>query len=183
MEEAAERDLIARCQQGSEAAFVELVEAFKGLVYGVIYRTTADAARADDLAQEVFLKIHRGLPFFRGQARLSTWIYRIVLNVCSEARQPAGRETALDDIVPGTEVAAGVASRDRAFGDLELRDRMEKALARLPPDVRFLVSAHYLGGRKYEELAAALDLPVGTVKTHLFRAKRRLRELLETELG
>ena len=167
MEEAAERDLIERCRQGSEAAFVELVDAFTGLVYGVIWRTTSDAARAEDLAQEVFLK---------------TWIYRIVLNVCSEARPP-GRDTALDDIVPGTELAAGVASHDRAFGDLELRDRMEKALARLPPHVRFLVSAHYLGGQKYEELAAALDMPVGTVKTHLFRAKRRLRELLETELG
>jgi RNA polymerase sigma-70 factor, ECF subfamily len=183
MEEAAERDLVARCRQGSEAAFVELVDGFKGLVYGVIWRTTTDASRADDLAQEVFLKIHRGLPYFRGQARLSTWIYRIVLNVCSDARGPSGRESALEDITPGTELAAGAASRDRAFGDLELRDRMEKALARLPPDVRFLVSAHYLGGRKYEELAAALDMPVGTVKSHLFRAKRRLRELLEQELA
>lgn len=182
MEEAAERQLIARCRQGSEAAFAELVDAFKGLVYGVIWRTTNDAGRADDLAQEVFLKIHRGLPDFRGQARLSTWIYRIVINVCSEARMPS-RDWGLDDIAPGTEVARGVASRDRAFGDLELRDRMEKALARLPPHVRFLVSAHYLDGRKYEELALALDMPVGTVKTHLFRAKRRLRELLESELG
>jgi RNA polymerase sigma-70 factor (ECF subfamily) len=183
MEEAAERDLVVRCRQGSEAAFVELVDGFKGLVYGVIWRTTTDASRADDLAQEVFLKIHRGLPYFRGQARLSTWIYRIVLNVCSDARGPSGRERSLDDITPGTELAAGAASRDRAFGDVELRDRMEKALARLPPDVRFLVSAHYLGGRKYEELAAALDMPVGTVKSHLFRAKRRLRELLEKELA
>jgi RNA polymerase sigma-70 factor (ECF subfamily) len=183
MQEAAERDLIERCRQGSEAAFIELVDAFKGLVYGVIWRTTSDAARADDLSQEVFLKIHRGLPYFRGQARLSTWIYRIVLNVCSEARLPAARETALDDIVPGTELARGVSTSDRAFGDLELRDRMEKALASLPPNVRFLVSAHYLGGQKYEELAVALDMPVGTVKTHLFRARRRLRELLETELG
>jgi RNA polymerase sigma-70 factor (ECF subfamily) len=182
MEEAAERQLIARCRDGSEAAFAELVDAFKGLVYGVIWRTTSDAARADDLAQEVFLKIHRGLPYFRGQARLSTWIYRIVLNVCSEARVPS-RDAALDDIAPGTELTYGVATRDRAFGDLELRDRMEKALARLPAHVRFLVSAHYLDGKKYEELAEALDMPVGTVKTHLFRARRRLRELLETELG
>jgi RNA polymerase sigma-70 factor (ECF subfamily) len=60
-----------------------------------------------------------------------------------------------------------------------MRDRVEKALAQLPPHARFLVTAHYLGGRKYEELAAALDMPLGTVKTHLFRAKRRLRDLLE----
>jgi RNA polymerase sigma-70 factor (ECF subfamily) len=182
MEEAAERQLIARCREGSDTAFAELVDAFKSLVYGVILRSTNDAARADDLAQEVFLKIHRGLPYFLGQARLSTWIYRIVLNVCSEVRIPT-RHTALDDITPGTELTRGVASRDRAFGDVELRDRMDKALARLPPHARFLVSAHYLDGKKYEELAEALGMPVGTVKTHLFRAKRRLRELLETELG
>lgn len=78
---------------------------------------------------------------------------------------------------------ARLSTADRAFGDLELRDRVEKALAQLPPHLRFLVSAHYLGGKKYEELAEALNMPVGTVKTHLFRAKRRLRELLETELA
>ena len=150
--------------------------------YGVILRSTNDAWRADDLAQEVFLEIYRGLPYFRGQARLSTWIYRIVLNVCSEVRIPS-RHTALDDITPGTELTRGVASGDRAFGDVELRDRMDKALARLPPHARFLVSAHYLDGKKYEELAEALGMPVGTVKTHLFRATDRLRELLETELG
>jgi RNA polymerase sigma-70 factor (ECF subfamily) len=183
MEEAAERDLVARCRQGSEAAFVELVDAYKGLVYGVIWKTVGDPARAEDLAQEVFLKIHRGLPYFRGEARLSTWIYRIVQNVCVEARQPAGRHVGLDDLTPGTELQAGVASHDKAFTDLELKDRMEKALARLPPHVRFLVSAHYLGGRKYEELAESLGMPVGTIKSHLFRAKRRLRELLETELA
>jgi RNA polymerase sigma-70 factor (ECF subfamily) len=64
---------------------------------------------------------------------------------------------------------------------MELRDRLDKALAQLPPAARFLVSAHYLGGQKYEDLAQALDLPIGTVKTHLHRAKQRLRVLLERE--
>ena len=62
-----------------------------------------------------------------------------------------------------------------------MRDRLDKALAQLTPAARFLVAAHYLGGQKYEELAEALEMPVGTVKTHLHRAKRRLRELLEAD--
>ena len=71
---------------------------------------------------------------------------------------------------------------DRMLSDLELRDRLEKAMARLPPTYRVLVAGHYLEGVKYEELAEALDMPIGTVKTHLHRAKKQLRELLETEL-
>ncbi len=71
---------------------------------------------------------------------------------------------------------------DRRFGDLELHDRLEKAIARLPAHQRLLVAAHYLEGVRYEDLAEALQLPLGTVKTHLFRAKQQLRRLLETEL-
>jgi RNA polymerase sigma-70 factor (ECF subfamily) len=73
-------------------------------------------------------------------------------------------------------------TKDRQFGDLELRDRLEKAIARLPPNYRLLVAAHYLRGVQYEDLAEALELPLGTVKTQLHRAKQQLRRLLETEL-
>ena len=68
---------------------------------------------------------------------------------------------------------------DAAFGELELRDRLEKAIAQLPENYRLLIAAHYLKGVQYEALADALGIPIGTVKTHLYRAKRRLRELLE----
>jgi RNA polymerase sigma-70 factor, ECF subfamily len=71
---------------------------------------------------------------------------------------------------------------DRQFGDLELRDRLEKAIARLPANYRLLIAAHYLNGVQYESLAEALQLPLGTVKTQLYRAKRQLRRLLETDL-
>ncbi len=91
MDLADERDLIQRCRSGSEAAFRELVDQYKNLVFGVISRTNSDRSRTDDLAQEVFLKVHRGLPYFRGEARLSTWIYRIVLNVCAAERDHSRR--------------------------------------------------------------------------------------------
>ena len=177
MDPATERALVERCRAGDDDAFRELVDRYKDLVFALIARTVQDRGRAEDLAQDVFLRVHRGLPYFRGEARLSTWIYRIVANVC--VQPPARlRAVSLDDDRTHVQPAAA----DRQFGDLELRDRLEKAIARLPANYRLLVAAHYLDGVQYEELADALQLPLGTLKTHLYRAKQQLRRLLENEL-
>jgi RNA polymerase sigma-70 factor (ECF subfamily) len=168
-----ERTLIERCRTGDDIAFGELVERYKNLVYGMVWRLTTDRSQTDDLAQEVFLKVHRGLPYFRGEARLSTWIFRIVSNVCNEARSRRTAEVASHRPI----VEPGRA--DNAFADLELRDRLDKAIAQLPDQYRVLIAAHYIAGVQYEALAEALNIPIGTVKTHLHRAKRRLRELLQ----
>lgn len=175
-----ESELIARCQQGDEQAFRELVDRYKDLVFGLVARSSVDRSRIEDVAQEVFLKIHRGLPYFRGEARLTTWIFRIVLNLLAQegAKRRASREVALDAQLPSHEPR----SADRSVRDLELRDRLDKALAKLPPNYRLLIAAHYLHEVKYEDLAEALDIPIGTVKTHLHRAKKQLRDLLETDL-
>ena len=180
MSDLAEAELIARCQQGDERAFRELVDRYKDLVFGVIARSSIDRARIEDLAQDVFLKIYRGLPYFRGEAKLTTWIFRIVLNQLSQESQKrrTSREMALDLELPAHEPR----SHDRSASDLELRDRLAKALARLPANYRLLIAGHYLNDVKYEDLAEALDIPVGTVKTHLHRAKKQLRDLLETDL-
>lgn len=179
MDHANERDLIERCRVGDEGAFQELVDRYKDLVFALIARTLPDRSRAEDVAQDVFLRIHRGLPYFRGEARLSTWIYRIVANVCLQD-QPRGRHSvSLDDDRHADLAPSG---SDRQFGDLELRDRLEKAIAKLPANYRLLIAAHYLKGVQYEELAEAMDLPLGTVKTQLYRAKQQLRRLLETDL-
>ena len=175
----AEHELIERCRQGDETAFRELVDLYKGLVFGLIARSIANRARSEELAQDVFLKVHKGLPYFRGEAKLSTWIYRIVVNVLSQER-PELASVSLDDTDddrPRREPAAD----DRSFGDLVMKDRLQKAIERLPIQYQVLVNGHYMKGMRYEDLAAALDLPMGTVKTHLHRAKRQLRHLLETE--
>jgi RNA polymerase sigma-70 factor (ECF subfamily) len=176
-----EHELVERCRRGDEGAFEELVNSYKDLVFALIARTTSDRSRAEDLAQDVFLRVHRGLPYFRGEARLSTWIYRIVANVCVQEHQQRapGLATLEDDRVEARRAAS---TRDRQFSDLELRDRLEKAIARLPANYQLIVAAHYLRGVQYEELAVALDLPLGTLKTQLYRAKRQLRKVLENEL-
>jgi RNA polymerase sigma-70 factor, ECF subfamily len=184
MEPVRERELVDRCRREEPGAFEELIDHFKSLVFALIARAVRDRSRAEDLAQEVFLRIHRGLPYFRGEARLSTWIYRIVVNVCSQERSEqhtrgAAMHTSLDD--PDSRVPAP-STVDRQFGDLELRDRLEKAIQQLPSQYRILIAGHYLQGLQYDALADAMKLPLGTVKTQLHRAKRQLRELLEGDL-
>jgi RNA polymerase sigma-70 factor (ECF subfamily) len=174
-----EHSLIDRCRQGEEAAFRELVEQYKGLVFGLIARSVSNRARSEELAQDVFMKIHRGLPYFRGESKLSTWIYRIVINVLSQERPELATASLDDDTDDRPHRDPG--ADDRAYGDLLLKDRLQKAIEQLPLQYQVLINGHYLKGMRYEDLADALDLPMGTVKTHLHRAKRRLRELLETE--
>jgi RNA polymerase sigma-70 factor (ECF subfamily) len=179
---AGERALVERCRSGDEGAFQELVDRYKDLVFALIARTVQDRSQAEDLAQDVFLRVHRGLPYFRGEARLSTWIYRIVANVCLQDQSRPKRTVSLDAIDSADGRAAAASAKDRQFGDLELRDRLEKAIARLPANYRLVIAAHYLQGLQYEDLAEALELPLGTVKTQLHRAKQQLRRLLSTEL-
>jgi RNA polymerase sigma-70 factor, ECF subfamily len=175
-----EHELVERCRRGDEGAFQELVNRYKDLVFALIARSTADLSRAEDLAQEVFFRVHKGLPYFRGEAKLSTWIYRIVVNVCQLEQQRQTPVESLDD--ERTDARKATSTPDRQFSDLEVRDRLEKAIARLPANYRLLIAAHYLEGVQYEDLADAMNLPLGTVKTQLHRAKRQLRRLLENEL-
>jgi RNA polymerase sigma-70 factor (ECF subfamily) len=172
--------LVERCRQGDETAFRELVDQYKALVFGLIARSIANRARAEELAQDVFLKVHKGLPYFRGEAKLSTWIYRIVINVLSQER-PELASLSLDETDMDDRPRLQPAADDRTFGDLVLKDRLQKAIERLPLRYQVLLNGHYLKGMRYEDLAEALNMPMGTVKTHLHRAKRRLRHLLETE--
>jgi RNA polymerase sigma-70 factor, ECF subfamily len=181
MAETSERELVARCRRGEEAAFRELVERYSPMVFALAGRLVQAPQRPEDIAQETFLRMHRGLPYFRGDAKLSTWIYRIVSNVAFEARgREHPRDVSLDD---ASAPVPRPGMRDRVFSDIELRDRLAKAMGRLPAHYRMLVHGHYVAGVKYEDLAEAFDLPVGTVKTHLFRARRLLREALEGDLA
>ena len=140
MSDPTDAGLIERCQQGDEQAFRELVDRYKNLVFAVVARSTADPARVGDLAQDVFLGIHRGLPYFRGEAKLTTWIYRIVLNLLSQEseRRRSRREVPLDPEIEAHEPRVV----NRAVSELELHDRLDKAMARLPSNSRLLIAGH-----------------------------------------
>jgi RNA polymerase sigma-70 factor (ECF subfamily) len=180
MLDASDDELVAQCKDGNDDAFAALVTRYRARVFGMILRTVGDRTRAEDLAQDVFLRIHRGLAYFQGRAKFSTWAYRVTMNVCLQERQrPQRIEVPVEE--PGDEDHAPreLGVTDSAFDRLELRERLEKALAQLPDNYRLLVAAHYLRDVQYEELAEAFGLPLGTVKTQLYRAKKQLREIMQ----
>lgn len=178
MADTPEQELISRCRQGDDDAFREIVDRHKRFVFAVVARAVRDPSRAEELAQEVFLKVHRGIPYFRGEARLSTWIFRIAANVCAGER--VSRAAPFEEDEQGR-MRREPGGADPSYADLELRDRLDKAMNQLAPQYRLILQGHYLQGLKYEELATALGLPLGTVKTHLHRARRQLRRLLEAD--
>ena len=178
MEPAHERELVARCRRDEPGAFEELVDQFKNLVFALIARTVPDRSRAEDRAQDVFLRIHRGLPYFRGEARLSTWIFRIVVNICTQENDRLRPAISLDD--PDSRLPApGAVDPASPTWNFAIVWRGHRAAA---PAVRLLIAGHYLEGVQYEDLAEAMNLPLDTVKPQLHRAKRQLRQLLEGDL-
>ena len=178
-----ESDIIRRCCRGDEAAFAELVDQHKVMVFNLVDRMVQDRDATEDLAQEVFVRVYRGLERFRGEARLSTWIYQITYRVClEELQRPHRRQSYIsldrnaDD--PGPDPASAT---DRAFARVEHRDTVDRGLAKLPPPYKMVLTLYYLQERSYQEIAAIMELPMGTVKTYLHRAKKYLRTFLLDE--
>jgi len=170
-------ELVARARQGNEAAFEQLVRRHQRYVFNLAYRVLGDYAEAEDVTQEAFVRAWRGLSGFRGQARFTTWLYRIVHNLClnrlpglrRELLQVELLEEVLDDPAP---------SPPDLFEARERVAFLHAELDRLPEKYRLVLTLRYLQGLSYAEIAAALDVPMGTVKTHLHRARRLLREQL-----
>ncbi|MBN1815139.1 MAG: sigma-70 family RNA polymerase sigma factor [Anaerolineae bacterium] len=167
--------LVARARQGDQAAFEQLVRKHQRYAFNVAYRVLQDTTEAEDVTQEAFVRAWRGLPGFRGQAQFTTWLYRIVHNLCLN-RLPKLRhdllqieplEDMLDDSTP---------SPPDLFETQEQMTFLHAELERMPEKYRLVLSLRYLQHLSYEEIAAALDVPTGTVKTHIHRARRLLAD-------
>lgn len=176
-----DRELVERWRGGDERAFQELVDRHKDLVYALIRRAVPDESRAEALAQEVFLRVYRGLPYFRGEASVATWIYRIVAHAFVE--EAAHRRAPAGGADEGGDAGRGPASRQAdgaGQSDVEWRRRLEQVIGRLPAPARLLIAAHGLAGIRSDDLVEAMQL-AGTARSHVQRAKRQLRRLLDTE--
>jgi RNA polymerase sigma-70 factor (ECF subfamily) len=168
-------ELVQRAQRGDEFAFEQLVRRHQRYVFNVAYRVLNDYAEAEDITQEAFVRAWRGLPGFRGQARFTTWIYRIVHNLCLNRLPGLRRELLRTE--PLEEALAAPAPSQAEL--VEVRERvafLHAQLDQLPEKYRLVLTLRYLQHLSYDEIAAALDLPVGTVKTHIHRARRLLVE-------
>ena len=169
-----EPTLVERCTRGDEEAFAELVDRYKIMVFSIIARMVDDTSVSDDLAQEVFIRVHRGLPAFQGKSKLSTWVYQITYRVCLEELKRAHRQHTHIPLENGDE--ASFSSVDRNFDQVDLRNTLSHYMARLPPHYKMALTLYYLNSKNYTEVADVMEVPLGTVKTYLYRAKQLLKQ-------
>jgi RNA polymerase sigma-70 factor (ECF subfamily) len=186
----AESGLVDLCRRGDPEAFARLVSLHERMVYNLAARLLGDAEEARDLSQEVFLLVYRTLGRFEGKSSLKTWIYRIVVNQCRNRqrwwrRRRRERSCPLEDVTPSDEARMAVSAGSRSpFDELERREqsgRVQAALARISFDHRAVLLLREVEGLSCEEIAAALHVPSGTVKSRLSRARDGLRAALQAE--
>jgi RNA polymerase sigma-70 factor (ECF subfamily) len=170
-------ELVARARRGDEAAFEQLVLRHQRYAFNLAYRVIGNYAEAEDVTQEAFVRAWRGLPGFWGQARFATWLYRIVYNLCLNRLPRLRRELLQAEPLEEAAVNPAPAPPD-VFEVQERLAFLHDELNRLPAKYRLVLTLRYLQDLSYAEIAAALDVPMGTVKTHLHRARRLLTERL-----
>ena len=178
----ADVDLADRHRHGDETAFDEVFARYSAMVYGLSLRMCSDPLRAQDLSQEVFLRIFRSLSRFRGRSSLRTWVYRVTLNHC---RSRLGRKRLLTEPLDTPAVERQVRDPGRGPEGLTLAADagrlVARGLLRLPARFREAVVLRDLEGMSYREIADVLGIRLGTVRSRISRGREQLRVILETE--
>jgi RNA polymerase sigma-70 factor, ECF subfamily len=171
--------LVQRLRRGDPRAFEDLVIAHQHRVFGVAIRMLGNRAEAEDLAQEVFLRVHRAIGEFRGEAKLSTWLYAIASRLCLNRLTSGERRIARHGDDALSRLASTADSPVEEAERSELETALHRAIGELGEERRIVVVLRDLEGLSYEEIAEALELELGTVRSRLHRARMDLREKLE----
>jgi RNA polymerase sigma-70 factor (ECF subfamily) len=183
-------DVARLAQQGREAAFRELVRRYERPVFSLVFRMVRDSATAEDLAQDTFIKVLNHIDKYRPEFKFSSWLFKIANNVAIDHLRRRQLDTISMDGSPNAATASDIEATsfdiaDRSESALdqmeakELGSAIERAIGALRPEYRSCIMLRHVEGRSYEEIAATLDLPLGTVKTYIHRARHQLREALE----
>jgi RNA polymerase sigma-70 factor (ECF subfamily) len=193
--DASDLSLVRRVQRGDKGAFDALVLKYQHKLVKLVMRYVRNPAEAEDIAQEAFIKAYRALPQFRGDSAFYTWLYRIAINTAKNAvvsrdrspieydldRNSSDESYDMQGRMKDSETPEGLVLTD------EIRSTVNAAIDALPEDLRTAIVLRELEGLSYEEIAAAMGCPVGTVRSRIFRAReaidRRLREVFEGGLG
>lgn len=183
-----EADLIRRLQQRDEKAFVLCVRTYQDKVYGLIYRMLGNHAEAQDVAQEVFVTVFKSIDSFRGESKLSTWLYRISANHCKNRikylRRRAHKATTELDAqaertlqnTAGSTLGEGQAGPAEVLEGAQLEQIVQRAIGKLEEEHRLLLLLRDVEEMSYEEIMQVTGLPEGTVKSRLHRARQALKE-------
>jgi RNA polymerase sigma-70 factor (ECF subfamily) len=182
-------DIAALAKQGRESAFRELVRRYERPVFSLIFRMVRDREIAEDLAQDTFIKVLNNIDRYRPEFKLSSWLFKIANNVAIDHLRKRQLETVSMEGSPHAATASEIeatsfeiaAQQESPLDEIEARElgsAIEHAIASLRPEYRSCIMLRHVEGRSYEEIASILDLPLGTVKTYIHRARHELREAL-----
>jgi RNA polymerase sigma-70 factor, ECF subfamily len=183
-------DIVALAQQGRDAAFRELVRRYERPVFSLVFRMVRDRELAEDLSQDTFVKVLTHIDRYRPEFKFSSWLFKIANNVAIDHLRRRQLDTVSMDGSPNAATAEAIerssfdvaAQGESPLDELEARelgDSIERAITALRPEYRACIMLRHVEGRSYEEIATTLDLPLGTVKTYIHRARHQLRQALE----
>jgi RNA polymerase sigma-70 factor (ECF subfamily) len=187
-----DRQLVARAQQGDRQAFNLLVEKYQRKLARLLSRFIRDPAEVEDVTQEAFIKAYRALPAFRGDSAFYTWLYRIGINTAKNYLMAMGRRAPTSTEVEAEEAEGfeeGEQLRDintpeSVLLSNEIAETVNSTIEQLPEELRRAIQMREIEGMSYEDIAQAMDCPIGTVRSRIFRAREaiaeRLRPLLDT---
>ncbi len=172
-----DHDLLEKAKSGDRKAFGKIVEKHTGVVYAAVRSVLGSRGDIDDAVQEAFIRIYRGLPSFTGRSSLSTWIWSVARNNTINIR---AKER--DDVIPldkTAEIASNRLGPEAEFARRSAAEDIEYLLSRLEGDYRQVIELRYLAGKKYHEIAEMLDMPEGTVKTLIHRARIKMKRMMD----
>ena len=176
--------LVDKILAGDQKAFKTLIEQFQRLVAHFVFRMVSVEAEREDICQEVFMKVYQHLGRFRFESSLSTWIGRIAYNTClnhlEKKKLPLYDDLGKDE-KPYEPVDTEAARPDFSYAGKEISSILKTEIDRLPPVYRAIVTLYHLDEMSYAEIADIMDMPVGTIKSYLFRARRQLKEMLSVK--
>jgi len=186
----ADQQLVERVQQGDKRAFDLLVLKYQHKIFGLISRYIKDSDEVQDVAQEAFVKAYRALPKFRGDSAFYTWLYRIAINTAknylvARNRRPPGSDVDVADAeyFEGPSALKEVETpENRLYGE-ELKNVVQDAIKSLPEDLRAALTLREFDGLSYEDIAAVMDCPVGTVRSRIFRAREAVDSRVRAQVS
>lgn len=185
-----DQEVVRHAARGREAAYRELIRRYQRPVFSLIYRMVRDRELAEDLTQETFVKVLNAIESYRPEYKFSSWIFKIANNGAIDQLRRRTLSTLSLDGSPHAESAEAVEATTLQIADSsesqleevtsrELGSQIERAIGQLRPEYRSCILLRHIDGRSYEEIAEMLDLPLGTVKTYIHRARNELRILLD----
>jgi len=171
--------LVSACKNGDQEAFSLLVQRYQRRIFNLVFRMLQDYDEACEITQETFLAAWQGLPAFRGEARFTTWLYRIAYNCSLKQLEARKRDQVLQAALQSEQTREDEDHRSTHLAQLDRQEMVQEQLSQLPPKYRIVLVLRHLQDMTYEEMAEVLTMPIGTIKTHLFRARNLLKERLQ----